>query len=82
MTENNYIPGTCNIGPAEIRRRRIVMWLGCILSVVTIASFQQSHASRIDRIVIAPGVLFLFLEFCIIRFIFSIKRIMEFFYVG
>ncbi|MEI6120467.1 MAG: hypothetical protein WCQ06_05090 [Actinomycetes bacterium] len=59
MTENNYIPGTCNIGPAEIRRRRIVMWLGCILSVVTIASFQQSHASRIDRISIAlPAFVF------------------------
>jgi hypothetical protein len=29
MTENNtYIPGVCNIGPAEIRMRRLSGWLG------------------------------------------------------
>jgi hypothetical protein len=59
MTEPTYIPGTCNIGPAEIRRRRIVMWLGCILSLVTIASFQQSSATRWDRLSIAlPAFVF------------------------
>ena len=59
VSENNYIPGTCNIGPAEIRRRRIVMWLGCILSIITIASFQQNNASRFDRIsIFLPAFVF------------------------
>ena len=58
-SENTYIPGTCNIGPAEIRRRRIVMWLGCLLSIVTLASFGQSGASRFDRLSIAlPAFVF------------------------
>jgi hypothetical protein len=52
MSQSEYVPGTCNIGPAEIRRRRIVMWLGCILSIVTIASFAQNSASRSDRLAI------------------------------
>ncbi len=57
--EANYIPGTCNIGPAEIRRRRIVMWLGCLLSIVTIASFQQNSASKMDRLsIILPAFVF------------------------
>jgi hypothetical protein len=52
MSQSEYVPGSCNIGPAEIRRRRIVMWLGCILSIVTIASFAQNNASRSDRLAI------------------------------
>jgi hypothetical protein len=56
---SNYIPGTCNIGPAEIRRRRIVMWLGCVLSLVTLASYGQSHATKMDRLSIAlPAFVF------------------------
>jgi hypothetical protein len=59
MADDSYIPGTCNIGKAEIRRRRIVMWLGCILSIVTLASFQQSHASRFDRLsIVLPAFVF------------------------
>ena len=59
MADSSYIPGTCNIGPAEIRRRRIVMWLGCVLSIVTLASYTQNHATRFDRLIIAlPAFVF------------------------
>ena len=55
----DYITGVCNIGPAEIRRRRIVMWLGVLLSLVTLASFGQSNASGMDRLSIAlPAFVF------------------------
>jgi hypothetical protein len=57
--DGEYISGVCNIGPAEIRRRRIVMWLGVLLSLVTLASFGQSNASGIDRLTIAlPAFVF------------------------
>lgn len=61
MTENqdSYIAGTCNIGPAEIRRRRVVMYLGLFLSLITLMSFQASHASRMDRLsIILPALVF------------------------
>ncbi|WP_169580893.1 MULTISPECIES: hypothetical protein [Microbacterium] len=32
-----YQPGVCNIGPAEIRRRRVSGWLGLALAVVYLA---------------------------------------------
>ena len=59
MADKNYVPGSCNIGPSEIRRRRVVMWLGCVLSIVTLASFQQSHATRWDRLsIFLPALVF------------------------
>jgi hypothetical protein len=59
MSQSEYVPGTCNIGPAEIRRRQIVMWLGCVLSIVTIASFAQNSSSRFDRLaVFLPAFVF------------------------
>ncbi len=54
-----YVPGTCNIGPAEIRRRRVVMYLGLFLSLITLMSFNASHASRTDRLsIILPALVF------------------------
>lgn len=32
-----YQPGVCNIGPAEIRRRRVSGWLGLGIAVVFLA---------------------------------------------
>ena len=37
VTANSYQPGICNIGPAEIRQRRRVGWLGLIAAVVFLA---------------------------------------------
>lgn len=31
---NEYVPGVCNIGPAEIRKRRQAGWLGLIATIV------------------------------------------------
>jgi hypothetical protein len=30
---NKYIPGVCNIGPAEIRARKLVGWCGLLVTV-------------------------------------------------
>ena len=35
--QNVYIPGVCNIGPAEIRQRRRTGWIGAVVSVVFVA---------------------------------------------
>jgi hypothetical protein len=37
MKTDVYVPGVCNIGPAEIRRRRASGWLGTGLAVAFIA---------------------------------------------
>ena len=40
MSPNNeYIPGVCNIGPAEINRRRQAGWLGLGVTIVLWAAF-------------------------------------------
>ena len=55
MTANSeYVPGICNIGPAEIRRRKQSGWLGVGLTVLLWAAF------LIFRVP-APWRLFLFL---------------------
>jgi len=37
MAANVYQPGVCNIGPAEIRRRRLSGWIGAAIAVVFLA---------------------------------------------
>jgi hypothetical protein len=49
-----YIPGVCNIGPAEIRRRRQSGWIGTAVAVLLWAAF---FIFRVP----APWRLFLFL---------------------
>lgn len=51
---SEYVPGVCNIGPAEIRRRRQSGWLGLGATVVLWAAF---FLFRVP----APWRLFLFL---------------------
>ena len=36
MSSDTYIPGTCNIGKGEIRRRQFVALVGTVLSVVAL----------------------------------------------
>jgi hypothetical protein len=38
-SQSEYVPGVCNIGPAEIRRRRHVGWFGAVLTVVLWGAF-------------------------------------------
>jgi hypothetical protein len=51
----DYIPGTCNIGTREIRRRQIVALIGAVLSLVTLIGMITSSAPRSARFgIIAP----------------------------
>ena len=47
-----YIPGTCNIGAAEIAKRYRIGYLGLILTAVTILAIEVPDISRNWRLVI------------------------------
>jgi hypothetical protein len=54
-----YIPGTCNIGKGEIRRRQLVAILGLFLttfSAATIIATDQSKNSRLS--IFLPALIF------------------------
>lgn len=44
-----YIPGTCNIGKAEIRQRQVVALIGLAFAVVSLAGLLAADAPRISR---------------------------------
>ena len=48
-----YVPGACNIGPAEIGRRRRVGWLGVATGVLMLAGLLAVDAEPWMRIAIA-----------------------------
>ena len=52
-TKQEYIPGICNIGPAEINKRRQGGWLGLGATILLWAAFLVFHVP-------APWRLFLF----------------------
>ena len=52
-TKQEYIPGICNIGPAEINKRRQSGWLGLGATILLWAAFLVFHVP-------APWRLFLF----------------------
>ena len=45
-----YIPGSCNIGRREVRRRQLVAAIGLFLTVSTIFGFASQHSSRVSRL--------------------------------
>lgn len=47
--EIEYIPGTCNIGIREIRRRQLIGSIGLFLTITTVFNFYHQHSSRIAR---------------------------------
>lgn len=56
---SEYIAGVCNIGPAEIRKRRTVAIVGLFLILVGIASIHQRHTSHLARIsIFLPAIVF------------------------
>jgi hypothetical protein len=66
-----YEPGTCNIGPAEIARRRRTGHTGVIASLVVLAILLVVHAPPVARLVVflpaaiaASGYLQSRLRFC------------------
>ena len=50
MSADSYIPGTCNIGAGEIKRRQLVALVGFILSVVALAGFISQDATPEQRL--------------------------------
>jgi len=47
--EIEYIPGSCNIGAREIRRRQLVAGVGLFLTLSTVYGFLSQHSSRVTR---------------------------------
>jgi len=45
MSADTYIPGSCNIGKGEIRRRQAVALIGAILSAFTLAGLISTSAA-------------------------------------
>ena len=44
MPEVQYIPGSCNIGKGEVRRRQIVALVGLFFSISTLLTFNTVNA--------------------------------------
>ncbi|MFZ2226911.1 MAG: hypothetical protein WA090_03860 [Candidatus Nanopelagicaceae bacterium] len=70
-TKDKYIPGVCNIGPAEIARRKKAGWTGSVVTVILWASFigfNAPHAWRltlfIPAMMAATGFLQAGMHFC------------------
>jgi hypothetical protein len=67
----SYSPGVCNIGPAEIARRRMSGHIGLIVTVVALAGLIATGAPHWTRLILilaaggsASGYLQAFLHFC------------------
>ena len=55
MSSQTYIPGSCNIGQGEVRRRQTVALIGAVLSLATLAGFISTSASPMSRLsIFAP----------------------------
>jgi uncharacterized integral membrane protein len=49
-TKGDYIPGTCNIGPAEIKARRNTAIYSAIFGAILIAALLFFHANKMWRL--------------------------------
>ncbi|MFZ2226901.1 MAG: hypothetical protein WA090_03910 [Candidatus Nanopelagicaceae bacterium] len=70
-TKNEYVPGVCNIGPAEIAKRKQAGWSGLIATVVLwgiFIGFNTPHIWRlslfIPSVMSATGFLQARMHFC------------------
>jgi hypothetical protein len=50
MSVSEYIPGTCNIGKAEVRQRQVVALIGLFLSISALIGFISTKASPSIRL--------------------------------
>lgn len=56
---SEYLSGACNIGPAEIKRRKLGALIGAILFAITSFSFAITDAPRTTRLLVfIPALLF------------------------
>jgi len=69
--KNEYIPGVCNIGPAERRARAMGGWLGLIVTIILWCIFIFAHTPQLWRFFIllpasmaATGFLQSAMHFC------------------
>jgi len=69
--QNKYIPGVCNIGPAEIKKRKQAGWLGLIATVALWAVFVWFSVAPVWRLLLffpammsATGFLQAYMHFC------------------
>lgn len=70
-TSNQYIPGVCNIGPAEIKKRKQAGWMGLVATVVLWALFMLFDVPAAWRLTLfipammsATGFLQAYMRFC------------------
>jgi hypothetical protein len=68
---SHYQPGVCNIGPAEIRRRRTAGHVGSVVTVLALAALVALDAPPIARLILilpaagaASGYLQAWFRFC------------------
>ena len=71
-SDDRYQPGVCNIGPAEIARRRRAGLLGVVVTVAVLVALIVFHAPPMVRFLIALpaagtaiGMLQAWLKFCV-----------------
>ena len=50
MTTADYVPGSCNIGTGEIRRRQFVALIGLVLSISSLTTLILTSAPRGARL--------------------------------
>lgn len=58
QNEDGYIPGTCNLGQDEIRRRMRVGYVGVLMTIVIFLVLEILDAPRGYRIFIFPSVFY------------------------
>lgn len=51
-TQNEYIPGVCNIGPAETKRRMVAGWIGLIITVLLWAASVLFNIPAVFRLIV------------------------------
>jgi len=50
MPEVQYVPGTCNIGKGEVRKRQLVALVGLFFSVTTLLAFSTVETTTAVRL--------------------------------
>lgn len=50
MPEISYVPGTCNIGKGEVRKRQVVALLGLFFSITTLLTFMTVDTPQSIRL--------------------------------
>lgn len=72
IQSEGYIPGTCNIGKEEIKRRKLAAAFGILTVIIFIAVFQMLEIVKIWRLFLffpvtftVIGILQVYMRFCV-----------------